>query len=320
MKRILLVLVLMYIAILGYRSGESCKAWYCAIAKSEENRGLMVSTAQGASAAIYRDGYRGAPHENITLCQGGELTWCGLSIREKDGAIYVRYRQQEEIIEPRNMTRVNEDGTEQRIWNAVVFDDDAHYIRLEYGLCTEPPCAAASMNPWALMRMMAHDYFRYSFIPEALLSLQLLSIILIILLLCFMPLRGYLFALYAVFAASRMNKQQHSLHHISWQIQERSQLKRLFGCDHRYVLLHIHDKAFICYAYDENWLIFQWNMEHEKTEAASLCLEQHPPKMIPASAGFFKKCKFAWSSITAARCLTGPTIYNTIRLNGDSPA
>lgn len=144
MKKILYIILAACVGVFWYKCSSMCRDLFRDIVEQEENRGITVATPQGAKVAVYREGKQGAPNEEIVLSNGGNISWCGMTIQECKGSLVVSYRQQTEVINPENMKKVDEEGIERKIWNAVVLDEDAHYIRLSYGVCTEPPCAAAS--------------------------------------------------------------------------------------------------------------------------------------------------------------------------------
>ena len=144
MKNILYIILSACVGVFGYKCSSTCQDLFRDIVEQEVNRGITVASPQGARVAVYREGKQGAPNEEIVLSNGGNISWCGMTIQECKGSLVVSYRQQTEVINPENMKKVDEEGIERKIWNAVVLDEDAHYIRLSYGVCTEPPCAAAS--------------------------------------------------------------------------------------------------------------------------------------------------------------------------------
>ena len=298
MKKILYIIMAACVGVFGYKCSSTCRDLFLDIAEHEENRGITIASPQGTRVAIYREGKQGAPNEEIVLSDGGNISWCGITVREHEGTLVVSYRQQTEVIHPEDMRRMNEEGTEQEIWNAVILDEDAHYIRLSCGECTEPPCAAASMSKQAFMKLAIRDYMDHFFIADVVNLLCLICALILVLLLYFFPLRRRCFAVYAIFAMLRAEAIWKDFENVSWKIRDINHLERLLGTDLNFVLLKKRDgKLYMCSNRDKNWCAFLWNVEHGKSDAARQCIEEYPPKMLPVTATFTQKIIFAWCSV-----------------------
>ncbi|MEI3568552.1 MAG: hypothetical protein V8Q16_10750 [Akkermansia muciniphila] len=97
MKNILYIILSACVGVFGYKCSSTCQDLFRDIVEQEVNRGITVASPQGARVAVYREGKQGAPNEEIVLSNGGNISWCGMTIQECKGSLVVSQQQTEAI-------------------------------------------------------------------------------------------------------------------------------------------------------------------------------------------------------------------------------
>ncbi len=299
-KKILLVLFIVWVAILSYRCYSMCCAICPTLVQEEENRGITVADTEGVEIAIYRDGRRGAPNEKIVLRKGGAIMWCGIAIKEKDGGLHVNFRNQEEKIYPDMMKSEGANGEERKIYHNIILDEDGSSIRHQYGILPEPPCVQATMSTRAFLKMGMMDYFENYILSDIILLLQLTSVLLILILLIFLPIHQWLFRIYAILTINCEKERWTTFEEDSTVIRWKRRNVGTFGfCSMRgasLILLDMEKKLCICSAHDVNWIVFEENIKRGYGSIAIQDLMNQPPRMLSYSASILRKIIFALSA------------------------